>query len=274
MIANRHSKARAQKAQIELERHEAKYIVHPSQVPAIREFIMPFVVPDPNATGDLPEYLVTTLQMDSDDMSLYRAKEVEAINRFKLRVRTYDTHGKCPCFLEIKRKLRGVIVKSRATVPSTIWSGDLIAHPERAFPMRSRAEENNLLNFVRLTRQIGARPIVRIRYRRESYLGKFDNYARVTFDNDMKYQNASTWDVLGEPNQRWWNMDSTTALNRDFPGVILELKTYNDAPLWMLDLVERFDLTRIGFCKYFTAVRLDSLFTGATYSETSENTNY
>jgi hypothetical protein len=105
---------------IDLERHEAKYIIHPGQMAAIREFIRPFCVPDENARdghNGLPEYLVTTLQLDSPDLALFHAKEHEALNRFKLRVRTYGTDGQCPVFLEVKRKIKGIIVKSRATVP-------------------------------------------------------------------------------------------------------------------------------------------------------------
>ena len=89
---------------IELERHEAKYIIHPDQMPAIRDFIRPFCVADDNAEGGLPEYLVTTLQLDTPDLALYYAKERETLNRFKLRVRTYGTDGDCPVFLEINAK--------------------------------------------------------------------------------------------------------------------------------------------------------------------------
>ena len=69
-----------QKTAIELERHEAKYIVHPDQLPEIRDFIRPFCVADDNAEGGLPEYLVTTLQLDSPNLALYAAKEIESLN--------------------------------------------------------------------------------------------------------------------------------------------------------------------------------------------------
>jgi len=65
-------------------------------------------------------------------------------------------------------------------------------------------------------------------------------------------------------------MDSSVALNRAFSGVILELKTYSDAPQWMSELTERFSLSRTGFCKYSTAMRLESLFYGSTYSDASD----
>ena len=258
--------------QIELERYEAKYIVHPTLVPAIREFVRPFVVDDPHAEGQPPSYVVTTLQLDSFDRALFRAKEVEALNRFKLRIRTYGLNGDKPVFLEIKRKIKGTIVKSRVTLPAGLYSGELIQNPGGMPKLKSKQEEQNFLNFSRLVKEIQAEPVARIRYERESYLGKYDHYSRVTFDGSMQYQMAhfQDWRLLDAPG-RWWCMDSPTALNREYSGVILELKTFSDTPKWMVELTQRFDLVRIGFCKYFTALRLESLFEGATFSDTSEN---
>jgi hypothetical protein len=255
---------------IDLERHEAKYLIPPSLMPAIRDFIRPFCDPDDNAKGPVPEYLVTTLQLDSPDLALYHAKEHEALGRFKLRVRTYGTDGACPVFMEIKRKIRGVIVKSRATMAAKYWGAEVCTQPRLKIPFRSTREEMNYLNFVRLTREIGARPVVLIRYIRESYLGRNDQYSRLTFDRALSYRPARDWTLLPSGGH-WWPMDSATILNRPFSGVILEMKTFGDAPLWMVDLVQRFSLVRIGFCKYFTAVRLEKLFQGHGYSDSSES---
>ncbi len=261
------------KDSIELERHEAKYIVHPSQMQAIRDFIRPFCAADENAEGGLPEYVVTTLQLDSPELSLYYAKEREVINRFKLRIRTYGTDGDCPVFLEIKRKIKGVIVKSRATIPTGLYHRDLILNPTKKFLFRTPLEEMNYLNFVRVVREMDARPVVLIRYTRESYMGKNDLYSRLTFDRQLAYRPTSEWELLPATG-RWWAMDSGTALNRPHTGVILELKTFSDAPRWMVDLTERFDLVRVGFCKYFTAVRMEKIFQGAGFSDASENCTY
>lgn len=261
------------KDSIELERHEAKYIVHPDQMQAIRDFIRPFCVADDNAEGGLPEYLVTTLQLDTPDLALYRAKEIEALNRFKVRIRTYGLDGDCPVFLEIKRKVKGVIVKSRATIPADQYNKDVILEPTTRIRFRNELEEMNYLNFVRLVREIGARPVVLVRYTRESYMGKNDQYSRLTFDRHMCYRPTRSWELL-PTGGKWWAMDSGTALNRPHTGVILELKTFSDAPRWMVDLTERFDLVRVGFCKYFTALRLDKLFVGGQFSDASENTTY
>ena len=258
---------------VELERHEAKYIIHADQVEPIREFIRPFCVNDPNATGKIPEYTITTLQLDSEDLALYRAKEVESLNRFKLRVRTYGNETECPIFLEIKRKIKGVIAKSRVTVDNRQWGPDMCLAFDPSISFRSHTEEAHYVNFVRLVQQIGARPVVLIRYERESYLSRADNYARVTFDRRVRYHPTRAW-KLSPRHDRWRTLDTQTALNRDYPGIILELKTFSDCPQWMVDMTRKFDLVRIGFCKYSTALRVESLFTGARYSDASENCTY
>ncbi len=257
-------------AQSEFERYEAKYIIPRALIPKIREFIRPFCIPDPNTEGTPPEYMITTLQLDSPFGTLHYAKEQEVINRFKLRVRTYGVDGTSPVFVEIKRKIKGVVLKSRAMMPSSFWGKEACHGLLPDIPFRTRREELNYKEFVRLVHAIGARPVMLIRYTRESYLSKIDSYARVTFDRRMCYSPARAYAFPG-PDVRWWSMDSGTALNRPFSGLILELKTYRDAPAWMVELTERFNLVRTGFCKYSTAMRLDSLFQGAMYSEQSDN---
>ncbi len=254
---------------MDLERYEAKYLVHPSLVPAIRRHIEPFCVPDRHAEGATPEYVVTTLQLDSPDLALYRAKEEEAINRFKLRVRTYGLDGASPVFLEIKRKIKGVIAKSRVSLPYSAWNADVCLRPSGAVPLGSPKQAAAYFEFVRLTGELGAAPKVLVRYHRESYLGTNDRYARVTLDRLLRYRVARTWDLLpaGGP---WWAMDSSTAMRHPYSGVILELKTFGDAPVWMVDMTERFDLVRIGFSKYFNAVRSELLFGGSEFSSTGE----
>ena len=95
-----------------IERFEQKYIIHPRLVPQIRKYLKPFVIPDPNGKGEIPEYIVTTLQLDTDSMDLALAKERKLGARFKLRIRTYGHGDRAPVFLELKRKVNGVIIIS------------------------------------------------------------------------------------------------------------------------------------------------------------------
>jgi hypothetical protein len=248
---------------IQLDRHEAKYVIPSSLVPGIRDFVAPFCQPDPHARGDPPRYRITTLQLDSPDYALHRAKERENRNRFKLRVRTYDEPGDSPVFLEVKQKYRGIIVKSRTAIPFEEWGEHIIRDRKIELTFKTPKEEVGFLQFIRLAREIDARPVVWIRYLRESYYGLFDSYARVTMDTHLEYQPATSWDSWGRGAQ-WLSMDGSLAQDKLLPhsGVILELKMLSDAPQWMLDLVMQFDLERTGNCKYSTAVWLESFFRG------------
>ncbi|MBC8206649.1 MAG: polyphosphate polymerase domain-containing protein [Kiritimatiellales bacterium] len=251
--------------QSEFNRYEAKYIIPPSLVPQIRDFIAPFCEKDPHAEGDPPEYMITTLQLDSEGLHLHRAKSEEAINRFKMRIRTYGSDEKVPVFLEIKRKLRGSISKSRVMIPREFYNKELFCGgPQPEF--RSKKEALAFFDFLRLREQMNMRPVVFVRYHRESYVGKNYHYARVTFDRKLCYRRTRDW-AFPSDGDRWRAMDSTVALNRKYPGVILELKTFRDVPLWMSELTERFNLVRSGFCKYSTAMDQEARFYGEPYPQ-------
>lgn len=252
---------------IMIERHEAKYVIPPWQVAQIREFVRPFCTPDPYGIGNPPEYVINTLQLDSPSLTLHHAKEAEAVNRFKLRVRTYGLDYVSPVFTEIKRKLKGVIVKSRAMIPREKWCEELVLNPYRKLDIdfKSEKEEIAFLDFVRLTREIGAVPVVIIRYTRESWISRLDSYARVTFDRNLLYHLTSSWTDWGR-NGRWWPIDTNLTQNKQYPfsGVVLEIKTLSDVPTWIVELIQRFDLVRTGHCKYCNAVWQEGIFSGQT----------
>ena len=249
-------------------------MVAPEQVPEIRRFICPFVYEDEHTIGDIPEYLVTTLQLDASNATLHFAKERKARTRFKLRIRTYGTGNECPYFLEIKRKINVMILKSRVVLQSKDYSKENILHPTSIIPFANEAENMNYLEFVRLVREIGARPFAYVNYVRESYKGISERYARVTIDRRLRYRPARGSWTFPCQSARWYSMDTQTSLCREYPGQILELKAEAEFPEWMAEMVERFDLVSTGFCKYSKAMRLESLFQGSTYSEVSENCSY
>ncbi len=260
-------------AQSEFERYECKYAVHPAQLPAMREFIRTFCIADPNAEGDLPFYTLTTLQLDNATLDLHRAKAREAVNRFKLRIRSYGSGAEGPFFPEIKRKIKGVIVKSRALLPRDCWGPEFLRTPVSDLPCRNRHEALNVAEFQRLTNLLGARPVMWIQYDRESYLGRVDRYARLTFDYRLRYAPARDW-ALPAPAWRFRRMDFGAATDTPYSGVILELKTYRDAPLWMVELTERFDLVRIGFCKYSAAIDQEQRMAGCGECGVTEDAVY
>ncbi len=258
---------------LRIERHEAKYIVPYSLMPEIRKYIQPHVVNDKHGIGEIPKYLVRTIQLDNRNLSLHYAKEVESLNRFKLRIRTYGTDGKAPYFVEIKRKLGAVIVKSRSVLKSDVYSPELFLNPKAHIPFSSEKEHMNYLDFIRLTQEIGGQPVLMIQYERESYMGRLEDYARVTFDTQVSYQMTPSYDFGYVNNRRFRRIDTQTGLRSEYAGCVMELKSKMGIPRWMMDFVRAFSLVRVGFCKYSAALRMESFSAGFEYTEGSENSS-
>jgi len=260
------SAATTAKYEIRMDRYESKYIIPRTLVPEIRRFVRPFCIPDPYSRGEPPEYIVTTLQLDTPDLAFHNAKLNDNNTRFKLRARTYGLPGETAVYAEVKRKFGRTIVKSRAKVPFDAWGAALMSEPRTPLTFKSRSEEEGFLDFVRLVRETGAGPVVLVRYRRESYFGFNDPYARVTFDRRLEYQPTESWDSWGR-NGRWRAMDQPLIQNRghSFSGCVLEIKTLNDAPQWMLELVMEFNLDRLGHCKYSNAIWQESVYGSHTF---------
>lgn len=246
----------------ELDRFEAKYIISRHLIEPIKEFIRPYCEMDRHCEAAGGSYFINTLQMDSPSLSLHYAKEWEASHRFKLRVRTYgNPTGDAPVFLEIKRKYFERVIKSRACIPFHEWKPGVLDKQVKELDIKSVKERTAFQEFVRLTREIDAKPLVYIRYNREAYTGIFDHYARITFDSKLCYQPVFDMYNWGG-NGRFISMDSGLVRNRKESSVVLEIKCTEQVPTWMIELVQEFSLIRSGNCKYSTAIWMENLLTG------------
>ncbi len=235
--------------------------------PKIRECIRPFCELDPYCSGDPPTYINNTLQLDAPTLTLHYAKLWDLADRFKLRVRTYgDPVGDFPVFLEIKNKDHYTILKQRCQIPFDKWGEHLFRDDViKGIHFDTAKEADSFYQFIRLARQIGARPLMLIRYRRESYISKVDHYARVTLDTGLQYQQTYSWNSWGAGGV-WRALDNPMMQTRrhdkelHFSGVVLELKTSHDVPSWMKDMVMTLNLWRMGHCKYSNAIWAESMF--------------
>ena len=246
----------------ELDRFEAKYIIPRTLVEPIKAFIKPYCEMDKHCEAAGGNYFINTLQMDSPSLSLHYAKEWEAAHRFKLRVRTYGRPvGAAPVFLEIKRKYFERVIKSRACIPFDAWKPGILKKHVKELDFHTVKERESFREFVRLSTEIDAQPLVYVHYSREAYSSIFDHYARVTFDSKLSYQPARDMYNWGEGG-RFISMDSGVVRNRTDSTLVLELKCTEQVPTWMIDLVQEFDLIRCGNCKYSTAIWMENLLTG------------
>lgn len=241
----------------DLTRYEMKYWIPRTLVPIIRGFIQPFCLPDKHAKGDPPGYINTTLQFDTPTRGFYAARGGDAYSRFKLRARVYATDGSCPVILEIKRKIGANIIKSRARIPFDRFDERCGMAVDESLTFKNEEEWHGYREFVRLRNETGALPVLLVRYRREPWFSVLDDYARVTFDSQLVYQPTRSWTQWGR-GSRWRPMDfGGGPYGGSYSGTVLELKSAGRVPMWMQELVTRFELERRAVCKYAIALETE-----------------
>jgi hypothetical protein len=232
-----------------IERYELKYRLPPALVAPVREAIARYCGPDEAAAGE--SYVISSLYLDTRNFRLYRETMEQAPRRFKLRIRRYETG---PFFLETKRRLKDVIIKSRAAVPAEAWPALMLDPAVEAGLKLSPRVRNDVARFVNTVLRIDARPATVVRYRREAWVSQVDDYARVTFDHRIEGRAPEGWTVPVADGHGWLPVDKPDRFGLPMSGVVLELKATTAVPFWMIDLARRFGLKREGFSKYGSAL--------------------
>jgi len=227
-------------------RFECKYIVSPASVPAIREFIQPFMAPDRYAARwDGNRYAICSLYLDGQDLPLYQQTVGGEKNRFKLRIRTYDDDPDSRVFFEVKRKLNTIVSKHRAALTrpdaTRLVEGGVNGWMQ-GLPVQALDDLNTFALYADLT---SARPLVRVRYMREAYESRGGDPVRITVDTDLMHSITLHHD-LGHETGRW--------VTTPVPGSILELKFTERYPEWISDLVHAFGLKQQPVPKYVWSV--------------------
>lgn len=233
--------------EVHLERREYKYLLPMHLVPKVRAAARAVCRLDRYA-GPTGVYTIRSLYFDTDRLDLFWANHHERADRFKLRVRTYPgSNG--PVFLEVKRRVQDVIVKTRGAVSGDVWV-DIVRDPARlqelSLPPHTRAAVERFLSLVHTYH---LEPTLLVQYEREAYASEVDEYARLTFDFRVACQQKRTLDLEADP-ERWHPTDHTYQTRTLEPVVVLELKFQASPPRWMVDLVRRLELQRLSFSKY------------------------
>jgi len=243
--------------QAQFERLELKYLIDEVTAAEIRAAVLPFCDPDPYNGRYGRGYYIGSLYFDSPDFAFYRAKERRDHDRLKLRARVYDATG--PVSLEIKRKRGDVIWKQRAAVPRETFMDSVLGFG--ATVSGTSRQEQVLERFAGTFAKYGAEPKLMVEYEREAYASRMDAYARVTFDRNVTAYATENWAFM--ENVARTALDTGTS-ERSASAVILELKAEQFLPQWMISLIHDFELFRIGYSKYNTAVQatLGALWVG------------
>ena len=229
-------------------RYELKYRITEAKAMAVTQFLKPYLHLDKysqlNHGGVYP---LVSLYLDSDDLKLCNETLNGKKNRFKLRIRCYSDDTSQPRFLEIKRRVNNVILKSRARVAEDcvplIFSGRPLP------PQKFMSDEKTMKQFRLYVNSINAKPKVLIRYMRMAFENDSNNRVRVTFDRDMSYKTTN------EPAVRLGGLGWQ---RHPMSHVILEIKFTDHYPAWLGRMVKCFNLGVQSTSKYTTSLQHSS----------------
>jgi hypothetical protein len=244
------------KDRMQQSRFELKYHLNEGKAAQIRDFVQGHIIPSSGGRFTLDEfsvgkpnfsYAVHSLYFDSDKLKTYWDTINGDKNRFKLRIRYYDSNPGSPVFFEIKRRMDQCIMKQRGGVKKEIVPWLLAGHHPEPGHLLSKSPKQMvaLQRFCQLMQQIRAESKLHIAYDREAYVSDDDSF-RLTMDRRIR----SEANLVGLIETR---MNHPASVYTD--KVILELKFTNRFPNWYRELVETFNLMQCGAAKYVEGVQ-------------------
>ena len=220
-------------AVIVMKRYEFKYILTPEQTEFVTEMIKGRMEED--------EYGLTTIASiyyDTPDHRIIRASIENPEFKEKIRVRSYGpASDDSPVFLELKRKVEGVVYKRR--IQSTIPVVSQFFNGRRGVIGEGQIEDE-LRSFCDFYGTLV--PSCMIIYDRTAYVMP-DTDLRLTIDRDPRFRTE--------------DFD----LRRPFDGIallpdgyaILEIKLQESIPLWLARMLSDGKIYKTSFSKYGTA---------------------
>lgn len=244
-------------------RFECKYFVPRETAEELRSVVAQYMAPDRYCRPDRdpPHYLVLSLYLDDPGLSLYRGTTEGLMNRYKLRLRSYEDRADAPVYFEIKSRRNDTVHKKRAAVKRRNWEsivGGLAPIPDDLVSPE-RGDYEGLVDFAARMTGRAAEPVCYIRYRRQAFSLGGERTLRITLDWDLVARDASDRDFRLD-GDGWRPVD----LDTGFEAVILEIKFHDSFPGWIGELIRSFSLHRTAIPKYVRA--MDSLGRGIAWS--------
>jgi hypothetical protein len=234
-------------------RHELKYIIPESLAQRIAVYASAYCDRDRFLDPGKTEYTITSLYLDSPQLHYFWDKKNLRWDRTKLRVRTYGMQCEGPVFAEVKRRFGDIVSKLRTKVPRETWP-TLITSPTAFDPALFPSSKLHVLqDFCIQCERMNLGPLVLVRYDREPFAGRHDRQNRVTLDRSLRHRPAVD-PVLSPDDSEYLPVHFSAGVFTCEPRVVLEMKFDRGFPIWMNEMVERFDLDRGSFSKYTRCV--------------------
>lgn len=220
-------------------RKEIKFLLSMSQYKSLLKTIDEYMVPDEYCKNG-NEYGIYNIYYDTRDSFLVRESLSKPYYKEKLRLRSYYSPAAPDdnVFLEIKKKIGGIVTKRRVTM--SLAEAELYIRTGKR-PDSDKYITNQVLDELDVfMSNYEIMPMQYISYQRMAFFGKDDKDFRLTFDRaltDRRYDLSLSKDCYGRhiirPDQR-----------------LMEVKIADSMPIWLSEKLSEFKIYKTSFSKY------------------------
>lgn len=220
-------------------RKEIKFLLHMHQYEELMKVIDNYMNPDKYCVGG-KEYGIYNIYYDTPDDFLIRESLAKPYYKEKIRLRSYYSPASpdSPVFLEIKKKIGGIVTKRRVSMT--------LAESDEYFATRHKPEIKKYITgqvFTELDAFLEHYPVQPkqyISYQREAFFGKDNKDFRLTFDRkitdrryDLHLSEESYGNYIIGADQR-----------------LMEVKVSDSMPAWLVEKLSELKIYKTSFSKY------------------------
>ena len=221
-------------------RKEIKFMLNMEQYEALLEEIHKYMDPDKFCIGG-KDYGIYNLYYDTPDDYLIRTSLEKPYYKEKIRLRSYYSPASPndKVFLEIKKKVGGIVTKRRVTM--TLAESDAyLLQRQKPVDLSKYLQKQIFSELDVFLDNYPIAPKQYISYQRSAFFGKDDPDFRLTFDRqiterryDLSLGLPSYGAQIIAPNQR-----------------LMEVKIAGAMPLWLSQKLAELKIYKISFSKY------------------------
>lgn len=226
------------------QRREVKFLLSKAQYDALQPILLDYMNPDKYCVNG-KEYGVYNVYYDTDDNFLIRESLAKPYYKEKIRLRSYASPAgsEDTVFLEIKKKIGGIVTKRRVTMTlqqaNAYIQTRVKPQSEKFLQMQVLKELDVFLNNYAVS------PKQYISYQRSAFFGKDNSDFRLTFDRqitarreDISLASGNYGSQIIRPDQR-----------------LMEIKVTDSIPKWLSDALSELNIYKTSFSKYGTAYK-------------------
>ena len=215
-------------------RVEKKYFLTEKQYKLLLNQIEKYLVADSHGFST-----ISNIYFDNDSNDLIIASNEKPIYKEKFRLRGYgNIHLDSKVYLEIKKKYKSIVNKRRITLTLNEFYN---YYNNGITPI-----DNQIMKEIDYCfKNYQLKPKLLLIYDRIAYYSKHDNNLRITFDLNIRSRRDNLYLEKNYNNQ----------LLFDYNYYVMEIKTLNAMPLWLVQTLSNLKIYPTSFSKYGTIYR-------------------